>query len=119
MPAKEPKSDLQRQLDRIERSGELHSVRMDAIDQNLKRASELIEAIATQIANLSEQITRFENATVERMEAFDKRMEALDKRLDYLANLTERQSATAERQAATAENLTRIVSMLVEQRVTS
>lgn len=94
MPQKEPKSALEKQIDRIERTGETASVRLDAVDKHLLKASELLESVITQIASLSEQITRFENATA-------KRLENIDDRLDKLTSISERQSATAETLANT------------------
>ena len=97
MPA-EPKSETQRQLNRIERTLEVHSTRMDAIDQHLVKASELLEGTITQIAALSEQITRFESAT-------DRRLESIDNRLDRIAGITEQQANIAASLAATVAAL--------------
>lgn len=97
MPA-QPPSDTQRQLTRIERTLEVHSTRMDSVDQHLVKASELLESVIAQIAALSEQITRFENASERRAEAFDQR-------LDRIAGIAEQQSQTAASLAATVAAL--------------
>lgn len=97
----EPKSETQKQLTRIERSLEVHSTRMDSIDQHLVRASELLESVIVQIAALSEQITRFENASERRAEAFDARLDRI--------------AAVSERQSVTAETLAQTVALLIQR----
>lgn len=101
----EPKSDTQRQLTRIERTLEVHSIRMDAIDQKLDRIADLVEANTAQVATLSEGLTRLENSIIRLEGIVERGFESLDQRLDRIAAISERQAATAESLAATVAAL--------------
>lgn len=75
-----------------------YAARMDALDQRLERVAELLESVIAQLAVLSEQLTRFENAA-------EKRLDTIDSRIDRLASISEQQSATAASLAATVATL--------------
>jgi archaellum component FlaC len=97
MPA-EPKSNIERKPDAIDRTLEVHSVRMNAIDQKLGAIADLVEANTQQVASLSEAITRLENIV-------ERGFQNLDQRLDRLAGITESQANIAASLAATVATL--------------
>lgn len=110
MPPKQPPSPIEMKLNAIERTLEVHSTRMDAIDQKLAKIADLVEANTEQVASFSEGLTRLENI-VER--GFE-RLEAL---IAQQLELTKQQNETARMQAGHIDRLTGIVELLIQQRV--
>jgi archaellum component FlaC len=98
MSPKQPKSPFELKLEAIDRTLEVHSTRMEAIDQKLDRAAALIEANTVQVATLSEGLTRLEN-TVER--GFD-RLEIL---LSQQLELSQIQARHVDRLMGVVETL--------------
>lgn len=106
MPTNEPTSPITQQLTRVERTLEVHSTRMDAIDQHLGKASELIEANSSQVATLSESITRLENS-IARLE------NVVERGFDRLETLISQQAETAQMQARHVDRLMGVVEVLL------
>jgi archaellum component FlaC len=110
MPPKQPKGPLELKLDAIDRTLEVHSTRMEAIDQKLDRTAALIEANTQQVATLSEGLTRLEN-NLNRLESLIERgFQDFNQRLDRLAGITEQQSQIAASLAATVASLVQRVA---------
>ena len=105
MPAA-PKSDIERKIDAIDRTLEVHSVRMDAIDQKLDRIADLVEANTVQVATLSEGLTRLENS-VNRLEGI------VECGFDRLETLISQQSEIAQMQARHVDRLMGVVETLL------
>jgi archaellum component FlaC len=106
MPPKEPKSPIELKIDAIDRTLEVHSVRMEAIDQKLDRIADLVEANTQQVATLSEGLTRLENS-VNRLESI------VERGFTRLEMLISQQAETAQMQARHVDRLMGVVETLL------
>lgn len=102
----EPKSTVELKLNGIERTLEVHSTRMDAIDKRLVKVSEVIEANSQQIATFTESLTRLENA-ITRLEGI------VEKGFGNLESLIKQQHETTKMQSNHIDRLMGVVEVLL------
>lgn len=117
MPPKQPPSTIEIKLNAIERTLEVHSTRMDAIDQKLDRAANLIETNTAQVATFCEGLTRLENSISRLERIMEQGFSRLETMMAQQLELTKQQNETARMQAGHIDRLTGIVELLIQQRV--